>query len=120
MSDVKNLLKLKIDANYAEFKERWLQMSPAELIERCEKLAAVTRMAKELPAYVSKDHAEYLLRFKNPLEVVSDRWIGLNGLDGIIDGDLKYLLWDIVDKGDAEVDYEIEPGGQTQGPMMEM
>ena len=47
-------------------------MQPAELIERCEELEAVTRMADELPSAVTEEDAEYLLRFRNPLEVVSD------------------------------------------------
>jgi hypothetical protein len=40
-------LKQKVNANFSEYKERWLRMSPAELIERCEELEAVTRMAKD-------------------------------------------------------------------------
>ena len=77
VSDIspRSRLKQKVDANFAEYKEQWLRMSPAELIERCEELEAVTRMAKELPSAVSEEDAEYLLRFRNPLEVVSDEWI---------------------------------------------
>lgn len=120
MSQAKDLLKQKIEANYAEYKERWLQMSPAQLIDGCGEVKAVTHMAKVLPDSVSDDEAEYLLRFKNSLEVVSDVWDDYTGFDSVIDEELHHVLWDLMDKGDAEVDYEMEPGDQTQGPVMEM
>ena len=111
------LLKRKVDVNYAAYKELWLQMQPSELIERCEELEAVTRMAKELPSAVSDEDAEYLLRFKNPLEVVSDAWISRNGIDSlIIDEEMSHLLWDLRDRGAAEDVFEMEPefsGGNT-------
>ena len=76
-SSPRSLLKQKVNTNFAGYKEQWLKMSPTELIERCEELEAVTRMAKELPSAVSEEDAEYLLRFYDPLEVVSDhsRWL---------------------------------------------
>ena len=52
-SSPRSLLKQKVNANFEEYKERWLRMSPAELIDRCEELEAVTRMAQELPSAVS-------------------------------------------------------------------
>lgn len=103
-------LKQKVNANFAEYKERWLKMSPSELIDRCEELEAVTRMAQELPSAVSDEDAEYLLQFKNPLEVVSDEWISRNGIDSlIVDDEMSHLLWSLQDRGDAEQCYEMEP-----------
>ena len=103
-------LKQKINVNFAEYKERWLRMSPAELIEHCEELEAVTRMAQELPSAVSDEDAGYLLQFKNPLEVVSDEWISRNGIDSlIVDDEMSHLLWSLKDRGDAEQAYEMEP-----------
>lgn len=40
-------LKQKVADNYASFRERWLKLSPAELIDRCEELEAATRMAEK-------------------------------------------------------------------------
>lgn len=116
-------LKQKVNANYAEYEERWLQMSPAELIERCEELEAVTRMAKELPSAVSEEDAEYLLRFRNPLEVVSDEWISRNGIDSlIVDDEMSHLLWSLQDRGDAEQDYEMKPefSDEDEAPSLSM
>lgn len=111
------LLKRKVDVNYAAYKELWLQMRPSEIIARCKELEVITRMAKELPSAVSDEDAEYLLRFKNPLEVVSDAWIGMNGFDSlIIDEEMRHLLWDLRDRGAAEEVFEMDPefsGGNT-------
>lgn len=103
-------LKQKVADNYASFRERWLKLSPAELIDRCEELEAVTRMAEKLPSAVSEEDAEYLLQFKSPLEVVSDEWISRNGIDSlIVDDEMSHLLWVLRDRGDAEQCYEMEP-----------
>lgn len=67
-------LKQKVNANYAEYEERWLRMSPAELIERCDELEAVTCMSKVLPRAASDEDAESLLHFEN-----LSRWSAMNG-----------------------------------------
>lgn len=116
-------LKQKINANFAEYKERWLRMSPAELIDRCEELETVTRMAKELPSAVSEEDAEYLLRFYDPLEVVSGEWISRNGIDSlIVDDEMSHLLWSLQDRGDAEQCYEMEPefSDEDEAPSLSM
>lgn len=116
-------LKQKVNANFAEYKERWLKMSPSELIDRCEELEAVTRMAQELPSAVSDEDAEYLLQFKNPLEVVSDEWISRNGIDSlIVDDEMSHLLWSLQDRGDAEQDYEMESefSDEDEAPSLSM
>ena len=103
-------LKLKVKDNYTEYREQWLKLTPAELIDRCEELEAVTRMAEHLPDSGSEDDAEYLLRFKNPLEVVSDEWISRNGIDSlIVDDEMSHLLWSLQEHGDAEQCFEMEP-----------
>lgn len=119
----RTLLKQKVSANFAEYKEKWLKMSPSELIDRCEELEAVTRMAQELPSAVSDEDAEYLLQFKNPLEVVSDEWISRNGIDSlIVDDEMSHLLWSLQDRGDAEQAYEMEPefSDEDEAPSLSM
>ena len=54
-------------------------------------------------------HAEYLLRFKNPLEVVSDSWQSMNGSGTVVDDEMFHILWELRDKQSAEFDYEMEP-----------
>ena len=116
-------LKQKIADNYASFREGWLKLSPAELIGRCEELEAVTRMAETLPSAVSEEDAEYLLRFKNPLDVVSDAWISRNGIDSlIVDDEMSHLLWSLQEHGDAEQCFEMEPefSDEDEAPELSM
>ena len=107
--DAKTLLKNKIQNCFSEYKERWLRKRPDVLIEEAEEIASVQRMFKELPDAVTEEDAEYLLRFKNPLEVVSDSWQSMNGSGTVVDDDMSYILWDLRDKQSAEFDYELEP-----------
>ncbi len=109
-NDPKTLLKQKVMANYEEFKARWLQMEPIDMIEQCDQIEGVTRMMQELPSAVSDEDALYLLRFKNPLEVVSDEWIGRNGMESlVVDDEMSHLLWALQDHGEVEQFYEMEP-----------
>lgn len=102
-------LREKIQRCFDEYKAEWLQKRPDILIEEAEEIASVQRMMKELPDAVMEKDAEYLLRFKNPLEVVSDYWQSMNGSGTVVDDDMAHILWEIRDRGDAEQDYEMEP-----------
>lgn len=102
------LLRQKINAAYAEYLTGWLQMTPAELIERCTKITAVRQMKDELLSGIADEDAQYLLRFENPLEVVSDcRQLNLE--NGVIDEELRYMLWELRDRGNAEQDNPLDP-----------
>ena len=113
-SSPRSLLKQKVTANLAEYKKQWLKMTPSELIEQGEEIGAVICMAKVLTPAASDEDAEYLLRFKNPLEVVSDEWFNRNGSEAlldslIVDDEMSNLLWSLRDRGDVEQDYDLEP-----------
>lgn len=107
--NAKAALKEKLQTCYERYKAGWLQKRPEVLIEEAEEIASVQRMFRELPDAVTEEDAEYLLRFKNPLEVVSDRWQSMNGSGTVVDDDMSYILWDLRDKQSAEFDYEMEP-----------
>ena len=106
----KTLLKSRFEENYSDFKAKWLQMSPEELIRNCEEVEAVTRMYRDAPDALSEEATEYLLRFKNPLMVLGDEWVSCNGIDSfIIDDDLGHIMWELMDRREAEEYYEMEP-----------
>lgn len=119
-SDARTRLKQKVMANYDEFKAKWLHMEPVELIGICDEMESVTRMMKELPFAVSEEAAEYLLRFKNPLEVVSSEWLSQNGIDANIDQEMSHVLWQLTDRREAEEYFELEDEdcGETLSPQM--
>ena len=103
-------LKQKIASCYDAFVEGWLRLSPAELIRKAEEIASIQRMRDELPSSVTEEDAAYLLRFKNPLEVVSDSWQEMNGSGSVVDEEMRHLLWELRDKQNAEQEYLLEPG----------
>ena len=107
--NAKVALKEKLQNCCEQYKAGWLQKRPDVLIEEAEEIASIQRMFKELPDAVTEEEAEYLLRFKNPLEVVADQWQSMNGSGTVVDDDMSYLLWDLRDKQSAEFDYELEP-----------
>ena len=93
MNDPKKQFREKIENCYAEYHKQWMRLSAAELIQKAEEIAAVQRMAQEVPNQVSAEQAEYLLQFKNPLEVVSDSWLSENGSDvSVIDEELSHVM----------------------------
>ena len=117
--DISALFEEKISAAFEEYQTSWNSMSREELIKNAEEIAVVQRMAKELPESVSENDKEYLLRFKNPLEVVSDAWMTENEL-GAASGALDHVLWEITDKQSAEVVYEMEPEYYETQPELTM
>ena len=113
-------LSQKVASAYGEYQTSWMSKTPAELIESASEIAAVQRMVAELVETASEDDAEYLLRFKNPLEVVSDAWYSANGPDAVIDEELSHILWELADRQDAETEYELEPEYRAAEPELSM
>ena len=104
------LLKEKIESNLLDYRNDWLTLPREELIDRAEEIYSVCVMAAFVPKTVSEEQAEYLLQFRNPLEVVSDEWLGRNSFDEMIEyGDhLGDAIRYIVDSGYAEECYDLE------------
>ncbi len=109
VQDVRARFEQKLKDCFEDYKNQWLQKRPDALIEDAEEIASVQRMFKELPEAVTDEDAAYLLRFKNPLEVVADAWQDANGFGSVIDDEMTHMLWELRDRGDAEADYEMEP-----------
>jgi len=124
--DVRARFEQKLRDCFEQYKAEWLQKPVAALIEDAEEIASVQRMFKELPEAVTDEDAAYLLRFKNPLEVVSDYWTSMNGSGTVVDDDMSHILWELRDRQDAEADYEMEPEyyapaePQSQAPELTM
>lgn len=119
---IKDRFDSKIIDCYSEYEKQWMQLGIKELLDNAEEIATVQHMASELPSYASDKEKEYLLKFKNPLEVVSDFWISQNGYGTLVIDDLQLVLNRIVYDKDAEVDYEMEesesePEKEIQGVM---
>ncbi len=126
VQDVRAKFEQKLKDCFEQYKAEWLQKRPDMLIEDAEEIASVQRMFKELPGAVTDEDAAYLLRLKNPLEVVADAWQDANGFGSVIDDEMTHMLWELRDRGDAEADYEMEPEyyapaeSQLQAPELTM
>ncbi len=102
-------LKDKIEAGYKAKYAYWMKQSPEWLVTMADEIVAVKQMREDLADYVSEVDAEYLLRFKDPLEVVSDYWVGMLDPGGNTDDLLSHILWEIQDKREAEEVFALEP-----------
>lgn len=100
-------LKEKFEDNYHSYLRDLQGMNIHELIEKAEEIAATKQVYQELKdGGYNVDYLEYLLRFRNPLEVVRDQWLKEQG--DIFAEDMGHVLWTLADKGDAEQDYELD------------
>ena len=74
--EMMTLLRKKLDRGMAQYQKEWQQKPASELVELASEIAAVQFVYKELSeGSYSAEYMEYLLRFENPLEVVTDQWI---------------------------------------------
>lgn len=100
-------LKAKFEDNYHSYLRDLKGMNSHELIEKAEEIAATKRVYQELKnGEYNVSYLEYLLRFRNPLEVVRDQWLKEQG--AIFAEDMEHVLWTLADKRDAEQDYELD------------
>ena len=100
-------LKAKFEDNYHSYLRNLHEMNSHELIEKAKEIAATKLVYQKLnDGGYNVDYLEYLLRFRNPLEVVRDQWLNEQG--DILVEDMEHVLWTLADKGDAEQDYELD------------
>jgi hypothetical protein len=104
-------LQERIEANYQSYLKQLQNRPAADLIEQAAEIAAVKLVYDELMGGCKPDHAEYLLRFENPLQLVSDRWQTEQNLSH--SDEMDHVLWSITDKGLGEGDYTMLEDGQT-------
>ena len=101
----------KVDACFEQYKTKWLNMNSAELIVHCEQINSIIRTAAVLPEIISEAEAAYLMRFRNPVEVISDMWIEQNLADTPPDeAQISAIVSKAVSERKAEAEYELEPG----------
>ena len=108
MKDVKSEFNRRIDAGYKAYRRELKDMGNSELIEKAKDIAAMQNLYETLKQHEpSLAQMEYLLKFKNPLEIIYDEFI-VSPSD--IADDVEYVLWNIADKQDAEELYELVEG----------
>ncbi len=118
---IKELFMEKLWDNYREYVDKWSKSTRDEMIDNAEKVTSIRITAKMLEGWDSEEDMEYLLRFKNPLQVVSDYWLaGIDYKNMTIGNDFEKIIFDLRDTGDAEGDYEFDPEYVDDEPVQNM
>lgn len=105
----RDLLSTKVGRCYQVYRQKWEQMTQGQLIDAHNELYAVSVVYPWLCQGVPEDQARWLLRFKNPLMVVSDYWLQVNDAKTFdFQDDLHALIEKLKDVGDADIMYEQE------------
>lgn len=97
----------KVEENWQEYRQKMLSLPKEALIEKAGDIAAVklTRDVLARPG-LDTEAREYLDRFENPLQVVSDSWLAEQ--DGDWSAAFDHVLWVLRDRQAAEQDYPLE------------
>lgn len=96
-------LKERIETNYRCYLQQIQNRPVPELIEQATEIAAVKLVYNELIGSCSPEYSDYLLRFENPLQLVSDQWLEEQNVSHA--EEMDHVLWNIIDKGLGEGDY---------------
>ena len=98
----------KLDRNWNDYVGELDGLSKGVLIGKSDEITAARFVYNELyGGGYPEDYMEYLLRFENPLEVARDQWISEQSVD--FSEELNHALWSLMDKGDAEQNYALDP-----------
>ena len=104
-------LQERIEANYRTYLQQLQDRPASDLIEQAAEIAAVKLVYDELMGGCNPDYADYLLRFDNPLQLVSNQWLVEQNVSHA--DEMDHVLWNITDKGLGEGDYAMLEDGQT-------
>ena len=107
-------LKKKIEQCYKVYYAEWMQKTPAELVENAEQIFYLTLTKDYLPETIFEEEAKYLLRFKDPLILVSDYWQAANLEDWhTLKENLENAVYHIIDLGVEDEEYALEDEEQN-------
>ena len=117
MNNVIEKLETVVKAEYeAKYKE-WLNISREELIEKADEISAAQFVKDNIQDSFTEEEAEYLLQFKEPLEILVDKITVLNDPTNIaVKEQFSDIVTEMYDKQDEYADYELakDEGMQLQ------
>lgn len=107
MSTIKEQLSEKLKSNYDEYVRECLMRTPQELIDNAQRIYFAQQIYKNAADVVNDTEAEYLLQFKNPLDILCDSWESSVSVDMMYaDDTFSYLVGNLADRQSADYDYE--------------
>jgi hypothetical protein len=101
--ELEKKLRERIEANYRTYLQQLKNQPASNLINQAAEIASVKLVYDELMGGCNPDYADYLLRFDNPLQLVSDQWIAEQNVSHA--EKMDHVLWSITDKGLGEGEY---------------
>ncbi|MBR5166426.1 MAG: hypothetical protein IKW87_12860 [Ruminococcus sp.] len=108
---LEEVIQLEYKGKYAS----WLNMSHEELIEKADEISAARFVKDNIQDSFTEEEAEYLLQFKNPLEILVDKITVLNDPTNIaVKEQFSDIVSEMYDKQDEYSDYELNEGMQMQ------
>ncbi len=114
-TEIHKALLQKLNQNLDEYQRRSWSMTGIQVYAHANEIAATgfcyNQIIEGLDSWPVED-LEYLLRFKNPLEVVRDQWMVEQNVDH--SESISHTLWELRDKRAAEEDYELDPGWKPE------
>ena len=99
----------KLNSCYAGHRESWLHMKPEDLVCLAASISSESYAVRCVTDNISKEDAEYLLNFKDPLIVLADMLTEYcDDQFGYYSDTVGDLLFELKDKGEALEYYELE------------
>ena len=96
-SDLKAVLKERLDKNYDDFLAQLQSKTVSELIVMAPEIVAAQQCHEELLDACDEDDIQFLLQFDDPLEVVRGYWEA--EITGYSHSDeMGHMLWEIRDR----------------------
>ena len=96
-SDLKAVLKERLDKNYDDFLAQLQSKTVSELIVMAPEIVAAQQCHEELLDACDEDDIQFLLQFDDPLELVRGYWESeITSYDH--SGEMGHMLWEIRDR----------------------
>ena len=96
--DRKAVLQERLDQSYNDYLAQLQEMPVEEIIKLAPEITAAQQLHKELLGICNEDDVEFLLGFKDPLEVTRRHW-GTQIIDSDHSEEVSHMLWEIWDHG---------------------
>ena len=112
METLKEKFQRKIKICYIKQVKEWKRSDQKELIKNAFRIDAAKHIAEILANVLDDREMNYLMQFKDPLKIVTDTWVIEKEYPVDFDEQLKWLVWDLTDRCDADGFYEQEENAE--------
>ena len=117
METMRQQLVERVRENYADYRADLLLKDRQELVDGAGRIARTTEVFKYFTeGFLSETEVEYLLKFQDPLELVTDCWERELDWPNPNWGVLGAIISDIDNKRDYELDYPLVKDGTQEKP----